>query len=165
MNLDQQIFLQLNSMAASHGFLGYIAMFFAEYSEYVLGFILLIFLFFPTKEKLLNRVMVFVSLMAAAIARLVVKTLILLLVHRPPPFLVLPAAQKLLATYAYENYQSFPSGHAIFFFALAMGLFLFNKKIGLWYFLAAVVMGVARVACGIHWPTDIVGGAILGMFT
>ncbi len=107
--------------------------------------------------------MVIVSLFAACVARWVVKTAILLVYHRPRPFALLQGVHQYISTSPSESFQSFPSGHTIFFFALATSLFMFNKKLGWWFFAAAFVMGVARVMAGIHWPTDILGGAILGI--
>lgn len=60
-----------------------------------------------------------------------------------------------------DKAASFPSGHATFFFALAFCTFLINKKWGWILTAAAVVTTVARVVAGVHWPSDIVGGAII----
>jgi undecaprenyl-diphosphatase len=164
MNFDQQLFFYLNNLSSHSWFLQEIVIFFGEYSQYILGLYLAVLLFFPKEKKQQNRIMVFISLCAACIARWGVKTAILLFYHRPRPFVILSGVHKLIATYPYENYQSFPSGHAIFFFALATCLFLFDRKLGSWYILAAFVMGIARVMAGVHWPSDILGGAILGIF-
>ena len=64
-----------------------------------------------------------------------------------------------------ENHCSFPSGHAAFFFALAMAVYFFNKKWGLVFFSAAILMTIARVISGVHYPTDILGGAVIGVAT
>lgn len=57
----------------------------------------------------------------------------------------------------------FPSDHAAFFGALALGIFLASRAAGLvalaWTVL--VVLGV-RVAAGLHWPIDIFAGALIG---
>lgn len=56
-----------------------------------------------------------------------------------------------------------PSGHATFFFALAAVSWAHSKKISYVLFAAALLMGVGRVAAGVHWPTDILAGAMLGI--
>lgn len=58
---------------------------------------------------------------------------------------------------------SFPSGHAVFLFALAMSVWQTSRRWG-WYFLAvAALNAVARVFVGVHWPSDILAGALLGI--
>jgi undecaprenyl-diphosphatase len=84
---------------------------------------------------------------------------------RPRPFVALPDIHPLIATLPSENLQSFPSGHALFFFAIATVLFCFNKRVGVLAFIAAAVMAIARVYVGVHWPSDILGGAVIGMLT
>lgn len=60
---------------------------------------------------------------------------------------------------------SFPSDHSAFVFALATALWLKDKSLGLIYFLGALLVGLGRVLGGVHYPVDIVGGAILGVFS
>jgi len=56
----------------------------------------------------------------------------------------------------------FPSGHAAFFSALAIALFLVHRRAGLFVGLLAVAVCAARVLAGVHTPLDIVGGFIVG---
>lgn len=58
---------------------------------------------------------------------------------------------------------SFPSSHTIFFAALGYALFLHERVWGEWYIAGAVVIGIARVAAGVHWPMDVVAGFALGL--
>lgn len=162
MHFDITVFNFLNSFANHSAILDYVGIFFANYSQYVLGAILLYLLFYQQEKRNINRPMVTVSLIAAILARLVVKTAILLIHGRPRPYVVLETAHKLIPTSIAENFQSFPSGHTIFFFALATVLYQFNKKLGAWFYVAALAMGIARIFVGVHWPTDIIGGIIMG---
>lgn len=59
-------------------------------------------------------------------------------------------------------YTSFPSGHSTFFMALAVGLYFYNKKLAFLYGVSAVLIGVSRVASGVHWPVDIFAGFVIG---
>jgi undecaprenyl-diphosphatase len=57
---------------------------------------------------------------------------------------------------------SFPSDHATAAFAIAVSIWLRNRKAG-WLALAmAIIVAVARVAVGVHYPSDVVGGALIG---
>lgn len=57
---------------------------------------------------------------------------------------------------------AFPSGHTAAAFALAVTIFMHDRRIGWFYLGAAVVIGAARVAANVHYPIDILGGALLG---
>ena len=56
----------------------------------------------------------------------------------------------------------FPSGHATVFSAIAVALFLIDKRAGAFAGLLALVIGTARVLAGVHTPLDILGGFLLG---
>ena len=57
---------------------------------------------------------------------------------------------------------SFPSAHSAAAFALAITIWLHNKKVGTLYLLAALAVGIGRVFGNVHYPLDILAGAILG---
>lgn len=61
--------------------------------------------------------------------------------------------------------NSFPSGHAALFFALAMSIYYLNRKIGFFFLGLALIMGIARVIAGVHWPLDVVGGIVIGILS
>ena len=60
---------------------------------------------------------------------------------------------------------SFPSGHATAFFFLATLMVGVDRARAKWFFAAAAVIACARVYAGIHWPSDVVWGALLGVAT
>jgi len=57
---------------------------------------------------------------------------------------------------------SFPSDHAVMGRAVATGLLLVNRRLGLLAALAAALMAFARVYIGAHYPWDVLGGLVLG---
>jgi len=64
------------------------------------------------------------------------------------------------------NFSSFPSDNAAMTFGLATGLFLISRRLGVpAFFWALVVACMPRVFAGFHYPSDILGGAVLGVVT
>lgn len=61
---------------------------------------------------------------------------------------------------------SFTSSHATNHFGVAMFIFLtmkdVSKKAGIWFFVWAATICYGQVYVGVHYPFDVVGGAILG---
>jgi len=161
--LDVFIFEKLNALAGNQKFLDWIGIFLADYFQYILIFILLVLLFWPKKDIIKNRIMVISAAISVVLSRLIFTEIIRFFYHSARPYLVLETANKLIAEN--QNYASFPSGHAAFFFALAMGVFLYNKKLGAWYFVAAILIGLARIFVGVHWPSDILAGAVIGILS
>lgn len=133
----------------------------ASYLPYVLGAAFVVAVLWPVRRWR----MAAAGLVSAAVARGLLKPLILLFVHRPRPYVALSTVRNIIGPQTGEEFQSFPSGHALFFFALATAVFLYDRRLGWWFFAGATLMGIARVVGGIHWPSDIVGGAVIGILT
>lgn len=84
------------------------------------------------------------------------------LVARVRPYDTIPALQILVAPLASF---SFPSGHTNASFAAAYGLTAaFGRKGGLSY-LPALLIALSRCYVGVHYPTDVLAGALVGTFS
>jgi undecaprenyl-diphosphatase len=96
----------------------------------------------------------------AAMLALAVNVGLNIVLPRPRPFMVLPA-HVLVGSPPHD--PSFPSDHAAFTSAIAVTLVLAGISgwgaVGL---LGAFVIGTSRVIVGVHYPSDIVGGVIVG---
>lgn len=107
-----------------------------------------------------NWEMVFAALSAGLIARFGVTELIRAFYNRPRPFEILADLKQLVF---HDGGGAFPSGHAAFFFAIAAVVSRYYPKTSILFFLAALNLSAARVQAGVHWPSDILGGAAIGI--
>jgi len=72
-----------------------------------------------------------------------------------------PLAQ---ANQTLRSWSAFPSDHAMLWSAVATGIYICSKRIGLIAFIfTAVFICFPRVYIGLHHPTDILAGAFLGI--
>jgi undecaprenyl-diphosphatase len=62
-----------------------------------------------------------------------------------------------------NHWSSFPSDHASLCFALATLIWMKDRRLGIFAFFWAAVTSSARVVLGFHYPTDVIGGAVLGI--
>jgi undecaprenyl-diphosphatase len=61
--------------------------------------------------------------------------------------------------------HSFPSSHTSNMFAAAAVAWRFLRRHGLWLAGVAALVGWSRIYCGVHWPSDVLGSAVLGWIT
>lgn len=79
----------------------------------------------------------------------------------PRPFTTHPDILRLIS---HAAGQSFPSDHATAAFAIAVALLAFvSVGWGSLLFVVALVIGVARVYTGVHYPGDILGSLVIAL--
>jgi undecaprenyl-diphosphatase len=59
--------------------------------------------------------------------------------------------------------SSFPSNSAAIAFAISSVIFIRHRSLGVILFVVASIYGLSRVYAGVHYPSDIVGGALIGV--
>jgi len=157
--LDQTVFDFIYSLAGQSRILDWFGVFFAEYMPIIfVGLVLYFLIREGTWIKKVERfvILAFTFVLSYGIFGGILHFFIL----RNRPFIDLGFSP--LFT---ETGNAFPSRHALILFSIAALIFSFNKRIGLWLFFFALVNGFARVFVGVHWPSDIVGGAIIGIIS
>jgi undecaprenyl-diphosphatase len=82
------------------------------------------------------------------------------LVDRARPFVSDPHGVHLFSAHAAD--PGFPSDHATAAFAIAVAIVLRKRSWGIVALLAATVLSLGRVAIGVHYPSDVFAGALLG---
>ncbi len=102
------------------------------------------------------------AVLAALVLDFVTANLVLKpLVARPRPCWINESVEMLVRVP--EDY-SFPSGHTMASFAAAGALlFMGQKKIGICAVFLAVLMGISRMYFYVHFPSDVLAGAVLGL--
>lgn len=160
MPIDVKVFYFFNDLAGRWLILDRLFVFFGYYLPYFLVAAFLLILYFSKYSRQKKRQIFLITTVSTIISRFGFVSIIRLFYQRPRPFLEYQVNQ-LIA----KNEFSFPSGHAAFFFALAMAVYFYNKKWGAWFFAAAILIVLARIAAGIHYPSDILAGAVIGILT
>jgi undecaprenyl-diphosphatase len=100
------------------------------------------------------------AIIAAVLARYGFTALIRALIPRERPFLALHL-QPLVS----EHSSSFPSAHAAILFAITGILFYYEKRFALFFGAVSIIICIARVAAGVHYPSDIIVGACVGLLS
>lgn len=157
MTLDTQLFFLLNGLAGESPFFDRVIVFFASDFAYVVLAVFLAFLYLSPYSNRQKFEIFFIAAVSSVLARFGVTELIRYFIHRARPFVDLTVEQLLPHTA-----WSFPSGHATFFFAMATVVYLYDKKWGSAFIGLTVLMTLSRIVAGIHYPSDIIAGALIG---
>jgi undecaprenyl-diphosphatase len=86
-------------------------------------------------------------------------SLLKILIARPRPFIVLT---NVILLGPAEKTPSFPSNHAVTAFMTA-SLLAWRFKNYILFYLLALVVAFSRVYIGVHYPSDVLAGAIIGI--
>ena len=159
MSFDQWGVLALNGAAAGHAWLGALARILASYGPEVFAVILLAVWFVRPGVADRSRKAVVMAVTAAVLA-LIVNAVLGHVWDRARPFYAEPGAVRALVHHPDDS--SFPSDHAAGSFALAWGMMAAGAAYG-WLLLLAALIALARVAVGVHWPTDVIVGGAVGI--
>jgi len=94
-------------------------------------------------------------ILSAIFCNMVIKPAVMRI--RPYDLLGLEIMVEALADY------SFPSGHTSAAFAFAVAVWSNDRRLGMAALTAALVMAMTRLYLCVHFPTDVVAGAVLGI--
>lgn len=102
-----------------------------------------------------------IAALSLAVVSILNNMILKIIVARPRPFTFADIQLLISAPKSY----SFPSGHAASSFATATAVFLGNKKFGVIALILATLVAFSRLYFFVHYPTDVLFGAIEGILT
>jgi undecaprenyl-diphosphatase len=169
--LNNNIFFFINNFSHQSAFVDWLIKFFATPFIFITILAAFIFLIFYTenhfdsknlswKYNLGPRLTKILFVSSSAVFAWAFTAVLKAIIAAPRPFLVFENLQPL---FLHGGMDSFPSGHSTFLAALAVSLYLISKKVGIYFMIVAILVGLARVAAGIHFPIDILFGYIIGI--
>lgn len=159
MNFELSIFNFLHDFAGASRLLDLVIIFLAKYLGYFLILAAIAFLLSNKSRFLTNSIFISLSII---LSRGLIAEIIRFIFPRLRPFAALDFEP--LVNHSSAS-SAFPSGHASFYFALAMALIVLNYRWKWWVLAGVCLMGLARVFAGVHWPLDILAGALVGIFS
>jgi|SRR3972149_5212407 len=156
--MDYLFFTYLNNFAGRWPILDVVGIFFASGAIWILLFTALFIWLINKRRRLLRRRWLAQTFLAMIIAY-GLSAIIGLFYFRARPFVDYDVNQllTLLATH-----KSLPSDHATIAFVLAISILFISRRLGVLALIIAGLIALGRVFVGVHYPLDVLVGAVLG---
>jgi undecaprenyl-diphosphatase len=161
MSLDLQLFRLINNLAGRNDVLDSLARLLVnEYFLTTTMALILVIFWFEGKDqdqRKRNQGAILRAIIALFIANIILK-LCNLIYFRPRPF----DGHEVNLLFYQPWDSSFPSNPATVGFSIATAMRLYNRRLGTLLLVLATLFGLSRIYCGVHYPSDVIAGALLG---
>ncbi|PRR92585.1 MULTISPECIES: undecaprenyl-diphosphatase [unclassified Bacillus (in: firmicutes)] len=155
---NEDLFRWVNQLSIDHGYLNPLFIGLAEYTV-LLAALMCLFIWFQNRSKTNRRVVVsagFTFILAELIGKIAG-----IFYSNQQPFAEMSHVNLLIQK---EVNNSFPSDHTIFIFSVCLIFWLFHKRHVYWLIIACAV-GFSRIWVGVHYPFDVLAGAVIACLT
>lgn len=154
---DFRIYYRIYQLGEYNNFIYHSFYFFAKYG---IIFFFLAFIYLIIKKKIRAFLCTILAMGVAGFIDL----LVFIFWRRPRPFVTYSSLIDPTLAGMKIDTSSFPSSHTYVCFAIATSVFLYgHRRLGAALFLLAVCVAVGRIGVGLHYPSDVIGGALLGI--
>jgi len=157
-NIDVQVFFLINKTLANP-FTDYFMPFITDINHWKI-FYLIMFLYLMIGAGKKGRIVGIVLILLVITSDQLSSNLIKHTFERVRPCNVLQGVHLLVG--ATQSF-SFPSSHAVNNFAGAVVLSHFYPKFRISFYTGAFLMAVSRIFVGVHYPSDVLGGTVIGI--
>ncbi len=160
MNIDESIFYAFYNLSGHSRVGDFFIVFFGDYFIFIAILVFAYVAYRAWRKGGIPGAQLYVLATFATVVAEGFSVVIKFLSHRTRPFVEMKLPHLLT-----DNSYAFPSGHTTFLFALATATYFFNKKLAYFLYATGIVVGLSRIAGGVHYPSDIFGGAVIGACT
>ncbi len=168
LNLDYKIFDAINSLAGQWKILDLFGIFCAKYLIFVIAGIVAGWWLglhktktspaWPLEGK--RKWLAFGHLSLSVLLSILLNYILGFIKFRTRPFFAHSDTTRLVNPL---SEKSFPSDHTAVALAAALAVFFYHKKLGILLMFLALLVGVARIYTGVHYPLDVLGGIVVGI--
>lgn len=158
-HVQEDWFSTVNDVARHTPWLHAPARLFAEYGVVVFAGLLLVSWLLARRDGDLGRVAAALWAPVGVLVAVGVNQFLVSAVAEERPYTALPGSLVLVSR---SSDYSFPSDHAVMAGAVAVGVLLVNRRLGLLTVVLALLMAATRVYVGAHFPLDVAVGLAVG---
>ncbi|MGE7917134.1 undecaprenyl-diphosphatase [Lysinibacillus xylanilyticus] len=157
--MNYEVFQWINDLAGRFPFLDKGMIFITNSVPYVVIVFMLFLWFTGNKEKREEKQYTAMYIVFTCLLGLALNAILHFVYYHPRPFVTHHVHQ--LVPHAVDS--SFVSDHAVLVFSVACTLLLRKDSWKYPVLVWAIIVGISRIFVGVHYPADVIGGALLSL--
>lgn len=157
--MDYRLYRRINEFAEQHPWLGHAASALESWSIPLLALATVCLWLLARPGATRKWKLACGSALASAAVALLTNQAIAQIWSRPRPYASHPDATVFSSP---SRDPSFPSDHASAAFAIGAAVLLYDRMVGAVFLAAATLLATGRVVTGLHYPADVLAGALVG---